>query len=67
MVIQVSINSNREIAMSFFDLVLLGEIRKWFDEYTRQEFIHHNQYFKVDCEALILAMKDYISNSPMET
>ncbi len=59
----MNINSNREIAMSFFDLVESREFRKWFDKHTSQDFIHHNQYFKGDRESLILAIEEDARNN----
>ena len=56
--------SNREIAMSFFDLVESGEFREWFDKHTGQDFKHHNQYFKGDRESLILAIEEDAKNNP---
>ncbi|MHA2080491.1 MAG: nuclear transport factor 2 family protein [Candidatus Thorarchaeota archaeon] len=56
--------SNREIAKSFFDLVVSGEFREWFDKYTSQDFIHHNQHFKGDRESLILAIEGDARNNP---
>ena len=55
---------NREIALSFFDLVVSGEIREWFDKNTSQDFIHHNQHFKGDRETLILAIEEDARNNP---
>jgi predicted SnoaL-like aldol condensation-catalyzing enzyme len=60
----MSPSSNREIAKSFFDLVETKEFRKWFDDNTSQDFIHHNQYFKGDRESLILAIEEDARNNP---
>ncbi|MHA2159910.1 MAG: nuclear transport factor 2 family protein [Candidatus Thorarchaeota archaeon] len=57
-------SSNREIALSFFDLVVTGKVRNWFDKYTSQDFIHHNQYFKGDKESLILAIEEDARANP---
>ncbi|MHA2355948.1 MAG: nuclear transport factor 2 family protein [Candidatus Thorarchaeota archaeon] len=57
-------NTNREIALSFFDLVVTGEVRKWFDKHTNQDLIHHNQYFKGDRETLILAIEEDAKANP---
>jgi len=59
----MNINSNRELAMSFFDIVESREFRKWFDKHTSQDFIHHNQYFKGDRESLILAIEEDARNN----
>jgi predicted SnoaL-like aldol condensation-catalyzing enzyme len=56
--------SYREIAVSFFDLVVTGKFREWFDKYTRQDFIHHNQYFKGDRESLIVAIEEDARANP---
>ncbi|MGY5853438.1 MAG: nuclear transport factor 2 family protein [Candidatus Thorarchaeota archaeon] len=60
----MSQKSNREIAKSFFDLVVSGEFREWFDKHTSPEFIHHNQYFKGDRESLILAIEEDARMNP---
>jgi predicted SnoaL-like aldol condensation-catalyzing enzyme len=56
--------SNRGVALSFFDLVVSGEFRKWFDKHTSYDFIHHNQYFKGDRESLLLAIEEDAMNNP---
>ncbi|MHA2042643.1 MAG: nuclear transport factor 2 family protein [Candidatus Thorarchaeota archaeon] len=56
--------SKREIALSFFDLVVTGKIREWFDEHTNEDLIHHNQYFKGDRETLILAIEEDARANP---
>ncbi|MHA2385551.1 MAG: nuclear transport factor 2 family protein [Candidatus Thorarchaeota archaeon] len=60
----MSKTSNREIALSFFDLVLTGKIREWFDEHTSQDCIHHNQYFKGGRETLIQAIEEDAQANP---
>ncbi|MHA2081310.1 MAG: nuclear transport factor 2 family protein [Candidatus Thorarchaeota archaeon] len=60
----MSKESNREIAMSFFDLVVSREYREWFDTHTSQDFIHHNQHFKGNRESLILAIEEDARNNP---
>ena len=50
--------SYRKIAMSFFNLVETGRVREWFDKYTSEDYIHHNQYFKGDRETLIQAIEE---------
>ncbi|MGD2072804.1 MAG: nuclear transport factor 2 family protein [Candidatus Thorarchaeota archaeon] len=57
-------STNREIALSFFDLVESKEFRKWFDMHTSYDFIHHNQHFKGDRESLILAIEEDARNNP---
>ena len=57
-------DSNREIALSFFDLVLTGKVREWYNKYTDKDYIHHNQYFKSDRESLILASEEDARNNP---
>lgn len=56
--------SNREIAMSVFDLVETGEFRKWFDKHTNQDFIHHNQCFEGDRESLIQSIEEDVRSEP---
>ncbi|TET10311.1 MAG: nuclear transport factor 2 family protein [Candidatus Thorarchaeota archaeon] len=56
--------SNREIALSFFDLVVTGKVREWYNKHTDNDYIHHNQYFKSDRESLILSIEEDASNNP---
>lgn len=57
-------DSNREIALSFFDLVVTGKVREWYNKYTGQDYMHHNQYFKADKETLIQAIEEDARANP---
>ncbi len=60
----MSEESNRKIALFFFDLVVSGEFREWFDKHTGPDLIHHNQYFEGDRESLILAIEEDARRNP---
>ncbi len=49
-------SSNRNIAISFLDLVIQGRVREAYDKYVSQNLIHHNPYFEGTREALFEAM-----------
>ncbi|MBT8205848.1 MAG: nuclear transport factor 2 family protein [Eudoraea sp.] len=56
--------TNKEIAISFLKLAGFGEVDKAFEDFTAPEFIHHNQYFKGDRDALKDAMMEVHQLSP---
>ena len=58
------IQSNKEIALSFLQLVVEGKVREAFLHYIGPRFCHHNPYFKGDAELLMLAMEEDSSNNP---
>ncbi|MHA2423761.1 MAG: nuclear transport factor 2 family protein [Candidatus Thorarchaeota archaeon] len=49
-------SSNREIAISFLELVVAGQVEEAYDKYVSQDLIHHNPYFEGTREALLKAM-----------
>lgn len=50
--------TKKECAISFLQLAGTGKVDDAFSKFIAQDFIHHNQYFKGDREALKQAMKD---------
>lgn len=49
--------SHKTITQDFLQMIIAGEVRKAFDTYVADEFIHHNQYTKPGREELILGME----------
>lgn len=56
--------TNKEIAIAFLKSAGLGKVQEAFDNFIASDFIHHNQYFKGDREALKDAMKEAHEVSP---
>lgn len=56
--------SYKDIAQNFLRMIIAGDIRKAFDMYVAQDFIHHNQYTKPGREELILGMEGNQDNFP---
>lgn len=54
----------KTIAQSFLMLAGLGEVNKAFEQHVAPNFIHHNQYFKGDRQALLEAMDEAHQTSP---
>ncbi|MHA1907355.1 MAG: nuclear transport factor 2 family protein [Candidatus Thorarchaeota archaeon] len=50
-------DSNREIAISFLNLVIAGNVREAYSKYISQDLIHHNPYFEGSRDALFKAME----------
>lgn len=59
--------SHKDIAQNFLRMIIAGDIRKAFDMYVAQDFIHHNQYTKPGREELILGMEGNHDNFPDKT
>lgn len=52
-----------EISTNFLMLAGNGKVKEAFDRFVTDDFIHHNQYFKGDRDALMKAMEaDHNSN-----
>ncbi len=49
--------SHRDIAISFLQMVVSGQIRSAYNKYISPDFYHHNAYFKGDRESLLIAME----------
>src|SRR2546423_10159656 len=49
--------SHKEIAVIFEQLVVSGQIREAYEKYVSPDFRHHNPYFKGDRESLLLGME----------
>ena len=54
----------KEIAKSFLQLAGHGKVKEAFDQFTSDDFIHHNQYFQGNRDALAKAMQDAHQESP---
>jgi predicted SnoaL-like aldol condensation-catalyzing enzyme len=57
-------NSIKEMAVSFLQLVASGEIREAYHRYTSPDLRHHNPYFRGDPESLMLAMEEDSNQNP---
>ncbi len=56
--------THKEIAISFLEMAGYGKVEEAFDNFTAPGFVHHNQYFKGDREALKEAMNEAHQQSP---
>jgi len=52
------IMSKKENAISFLKLASGGEVQEGFKKFIAHDFLHHNQYFKGNREALLTAMEE---------
>ncbi|WP_347552765.1 nuclear transport factor 2 family protein [Pseudalkalibacillus hwajinpoensis] len=59
--------SNKEIAVSFLQLVASGKVREAYRNYIGPRFFHHNPFFRGDSDSLMLAMEEDASNNPDKT
>ena len=59
--------SHKTIAQNFLHMIMTWEVRKAFDTYIAQDFIHHNQYTKPGREELLLGMEGNQDNFPDKT
>jgi predicted SnoaL-like aldol condensation-catalyzing enzyme len=57
----------KEIATSFLQMVASGQIREAYEKYVSPEFRHHNAYFKGDRQSLMIAMEEAQRTDPMKT
>jgi predicted SnoaL-like aldol condensation-catalyzing enzyme len=57
-------NSLKEKAMSFLQLVALGEVREAYRRYVGPGFRHHNPFFRGDADSLMLAMEENAAKNP---
>jgi len=55
---------NKDIAISFLDLVSSGDVHKAFEKFIHPNFCHHNAYFKGDRESLLQAMEENAQKFP---
>ncbi len=56
--------SHKDLALSFLQLIVSGEIREAFVTCIGTNFSHHNPFFRGDAESLMLAMEENQSDSP---
>lgn len=59
--------SLKKIAIAFEQLLADGKIREAFDNYTSQDFRHHNPFYGSDRESLILGMQKNTPNFKNKT
>ncbi|MEH7113291.1 nuclear transport factor 2 family protein [Neobacillus niacini] len=58
------INSIKDRAVSFLELVASGDVREAYHRYTSPDFRHHNPFFPGDPESLMLAMEEDANQNP---
>lgn len=58
------LNSIKEKAVSFLQMVASGNVREAYDRYIGPDFRHHNAYFPGDPESLMLAMEENAKKNP---
>ena len=57
----------KEIALSFLNLVVAGQIRESYERWVAKEFVHHNPNFPGDRESLLVAMEKNQAQFPHKT
>lgn len=58
------IESSKEKAVSFLQLVASGEVREAYSRYIGTDFRHHNPFFRGDADSLMLAMEENATKNP---
>lgn len=56
--------TKKDFAIDFLQLAGLGKVEMAFKKHVAENFIHHNQYFEGDRQALLDAMVDAHNTSP---
>lgn len=56
--------SKKEAATGFLKMVAARNVREAYDKYIAPNFIHHNQFFKGDRQALLSAMEKAAQANP---
>lgn len=56
--------SKKKLATDFMEMLMANKVREAYDKFVSSKFIHHNQYFKGDREALMLAMEESHKENP---
>ena len=56
--------TKKETAQAFLQLAGFGKVKEAFDDFISNDFIHHNQYFEGNREALKNAMADAHQTNP---
>ena len=56
--------SNKEIAKKFLQLVAEGQVKKAYELYIGEDFVHHNAYFAAGSEALMRGMEESAKMTP---
>ena len=54
----------KDIAISFLQMASSGAVREAYEKYIHPDFIHHNAYFKSDCEAILRGMEESAQQFP---
>jgi predicted SnoaL-like aldol condensation-catalyzing enzyme len=57
-------SKHNEIAKSFLKMAGMGKVQEAYDQYVAPSLIHHNQYFKGDCQSLLKAMQEASKTTP---
>ncbi|WP_430787338.1 nuclear transport factor 2 family protein [Virgibacillus flavescens] len=57
-------NSNKENALSFLQLVTNGNVREAYLSHVASDFCHHNPNFPGDAKSLMLAMEEDAAGNP---
>ena len=58
------INSLKEKAVSFLQMIASGDVREAYRRYTGTDFRHHNPFFRADPDSLLLAMEENAIKNP---
>ena len=61
---QFKVNSLKEKAVSFLQLVASGKVREAYLSHIGPGFCHHNPFFRGDAESLMLAMEENAAKNP---
>ena len=56
--------TKKDIAITFLNMVSVGNIEEAYEKYVHLDFIHHNAYYKGDRETLKQAMKEKAMEFP---
>lgn len=56
--------AKKDIATTFLELASSGKVREAYEKYVHQDFIHHNAYYKGDCETLLVGMEENANQFP---
>ncbi|MCR2822722.1 nuclear transport factor 2 family protein [Lederbergia panacisoli] len=57
-------NSLKDKAVAFLQLVASGEVREAYRRYIGPDFRHHNPFFRGDADSLMLAMEENAAKNP---
>ena len=57
-------SSPKEAAISFLRLPASGKAREAFQKHVAPDFRHHNPFFRVDADSLMIAMEEIAAKNP---